>query len=659
MGVIYKLRPEIKDFIVEKKKINPIISCRGLTELIESEFKIKLSKSTINAIIKDAGLSMPIGRRLKKHKHHPKEQIVESKEPPLESPSKELVPVEKKPEQIAQPISIPKIEEPVEEIKPPQEAPETPIILPEEKPIEEKKEELPEVQIEKPEEPVIVEKQEELIPPPEPILAKEELAQPVAPEEVIEKEPEKEEISEPVVEKVVEPAILPVAREEVKKNESYEELVSTGAVLLKAADFIIGGSSIISDAIRSRIMSLDAALLAKTESAIYLPLFQGVAGGQEDDLEKLWSLVGRNVTLDAILTYLDDLQKVKPVNTDIIRIIDTSAQEVRCIKLDLSNGSILYLDGQFQTVWSTPHIPHSFNLTVNNVKGYINNYFFEEKPLILGMAPGYDSPTDEFFNFALSLDSRERKIRSLSLIADNLEEIEVIPVETARRRFFIFGLWPWQFTQSRKVSLSGEFKPYQSNVCKKELFIASLGIILSQVSGDKSLTLRGYAIKTNLNEKTRLVILSNLPIDTSPDLLIEPYLGRWPNFEEAFKDFSRKVELFTYTANSQKYFSSASADLFTVANIDIKTIFNQYLKLLDMFVKYHFLPPGSEDTDFSSMKEQFYSLKTTFKKEKGCVFIKFLTPEGYASQKLLSYACNRLNEREIIFFNGLRAWFSL
>lgn len=61
----YKLTPEIKEFILEKKKTEPMLSCRGFTPLIEEKFKIKLSKSLINNILKEASLSNPVGRKSK------------------------------------------------------------------------------------------------------------------------------------------------------------------------------------------------------------------------------------------------------------------------------------------------------------------------------------------------------------------------------------------------------------------------------------------------------------------------------------------------------------------------------------------------------------------------------------------------------------------
>ena len=68
MGVIYKLKKEIIDFIIEQKKSTSILSCRSLAMLVEGKFRIKVSKSSINSIIKENGLSMPVGRRLRKRK---------------------------------------------------------------------------------------------------------------------------------------------------------------------------------------------------------------------------------------------------------------------------------------------------------------------------------------------------------------------------------------------------------------------------------------------------------------------------------------------------------------------------------------------------------------------------------------------------------------
>ncbi len=62
MGVIHKLKPEIVDFIVKQKSEDPSLSCRGLVAVIEEQFGKKLSKSSVNNVLKELNLSSPVGR---------------------------------------------------------------------------------------------------------------------------------------------------------------------------------------------------------------------------------------------------------------------------------------------------------------------------------------------------------------------------------------------------------------------------------------------------------------------------------------------------------------------------------------------------------------------------------------------------------------------
>jgi|GEM_PF-3816222 len=68
MGVVYKLKQEIVDFIIKQKQENPALSCRALAALIEESFQQAVSKSSINKILKTENLSSPVGRRGRKPK---------------------------------------------------------------------------------------------------------------------------------------------------------------------------------------------------------------------------------------------------------------------------------------------------------------------------------------------------------------------------------------------------------------------------------------------------------------------------------------------------------------------------------------------------------------------------------------------------------------
>lgn len=515
MGVIYKLKPEVKDFILEQKRMNSLISCRSLVVLVNDKFHLKISKSSINAILKETGLSLPVGRRSSK-----------------------------------QQISAPA---PLEETK-----------------------------------------------------------------------------AEP------EPAIK-------IKSASETEPQYTGAILLKAADYLIGGSKSISEAIKNKLINQEDDLLAKTESLIYLSLFGSTK--ERFWFPELWALIGKKLAMEEISSYLNVLQSINTISSNILHVLTSILQGVRGIKVSLSDKSDFYLDGQPYTIWSMSNLPIDFSSTICAVKSYINSCFNSEKPIILFTAPGYDIPLKEFFDFILGLDSKEKSISKIAIYNNKLEELEVSPIEP-KRRHFVFAIWPWQFLSYRKVKLLGEFKSFNSQELKKELFVAEAEIELSQPDIHQIVTLKGAALKTNYSEKIRLVILSNLKNDgVSSEKLVEIYLKKWPNLEEAFNDFSRKIELFTYTARSHSLFSMNNLNKDSID--DIKAVFDNYLFALDSYVKWHFLPPGCEKMDFTTIKEHFYDFKATLKSETDYATITFLPSAGYQFLKELSYACLRLNERQI------------
>jgi len=63
MSKSYKLKSDIKEFIIQRKKTNPELSCRNLSALVKEQFQVDLSKSLINNLLKESNLSSPIGRR--------------------------------------------------------------------------------------------------------------------------------------------------------------------------------------------------------------------------------------------------------------------------------------------------------------------------------------------------------------------------------------------------------------------------------------------------------------------------------------------------------------------------------------------------------------------------------------------------------------------
>lgn len=577
MGVIYKLKPEIKNWLLERKRTNPVLSCRSLVSLLEEEFKIKVSKSSVNYLVKEAGLSMPIGRRQKKRRRQAPAAVQPQPEPTIETPLQLPAPTQPEPT-IETPIE-PQLE------TPPQPQPEPP--------------------------------QETPAP-----------TQPEAPAET----PVPPETPAPI------PQELPTQTPLQIPDEILQKMLSSGIVLLKAADYLIGGSYLIQETIKKHLNLRDKNLLDKIECLIYAPLL-----GISEELFK---------------TYLNELQEAELIVQEILRVLSGVLTEVRCLKILLADGDALYLDGQFHTIWSVPNIPYDFVNTIYNIKNYITKSFYKDDPVTLFMAPGYDTPTLELFNFILSFGGRMKNITRLSIDDNKSQELESAPLGQNKKHSFVLGLWPWQFVEYRRVKKIGDFKPFYFQAQGKNFYLADIEIELSWPNRHESITFSGCALKTSLAEKTRLIIISNLAEELAkPEYLANTYLSRWPNLEEAFQDFSHKVELLTYTADSQGFFSAEKLNL-NQDTSGIKQLLSWYLGVLDLYVKWHFLPSEYAGKDFLALKEEFYGLKVVFQPQKEHALATFQPPSGFRSLNALEYACRRLNEREIILTDGKRLWFS-
>ena len=661
MGVIYKLKPEVAEYILETKKTNPKVSCRGLVSLIDSKFQLTLSKSSINAIIKDAGLSMPVGRRRTKRKYIHRTSLLPQVEQVQLQESISALQIS-----LAQPEPPPSIPQPIaeQEVKPVEPIKEAPIVLvtpPVIEQIEPVKTEPSELAL--PIEPIVGQEvsaeisstlfKEPEISPPEPILSTQHIAEqdvvaPVLPEPMappLAKEPEIPVQKAPEIAPPPE-VVAEVVFEEMKLAELSAP--GLGAVLLKAADYLVGGTRYIANMVRQRLGREDKDLLSKLEAILYMDLCPEQA---------LWAMLGKNIPLDYLNSFIKELQGVKALSEEIYRITPIVFQEARFLKAHLWDNTEFYFDGQLHTVWSMPQIPPEFSTTIYNIKSCINKYLQEGAPFVLFSAPGYDTPTREFFDFMLSLQGQKDRLSKFTLYDHHFEELETIRLEQISRHPFVFGLWPWQFSQYRKVKSVGEFRPFHFAALNKDFYLADLELELLQPTANQTITLRGCALKASPQDKVRLVILSNLsPGEKHAESLADIYLGHWPNLEEAFHDFSRKIERFTYTGSSQPFFSTESLVLNSAVAQDIRAVFAHYLNTLDLYLKWHFFPSGYEEKDFAKLREHFYQLPAQITRGENRVTVVFQPPAGYPVLKDLQYVCRRINEREVVWEEGRRLW---
>ena len=124
--------------------------------------------------------------------------------------------------------------------------------------------------------------------------------------------------------------------------------------------------------------------------------------------------------------------------------------------------------------------------------------------------PGYEEPTEELFSFILNWASPENKNYKLTYYDRARAELTSREIKQEKRGFFVFGLWPWQYSKFRLIKDTGEFRKTHFKEIKKDYYIAKTEVELVQPALDKKITLRGCAIKASPEENTKLIILTNL-----------------------------------------------------------------------------------------------------------------------------------------------------
>jgi hypothetical protein len=92
---------------------------------------------------------------------------------------------------------------------------------------------------------------------------------------------------------------------------------------------------------------------------------------------------------------------------------------------------------------------------------------------------------------------------------------------------------------------------------------------------------------------------------------------------------------------------------------ELKPILEFYLQLLDTYVRGYFLPAKYQKWDFSAMKKHFYSLPISLAKVEKSLRISFPLPGESSLAQDLAYACQRMNEREILSPEKEKIWFTL
>lgn len=364
--------------------------------------------------------------------------------------------------------------------------------------------------------------------------------------------------------------------------------------------------------------------------------------------ELVSKLSGKNYRLSTLIFYLKRLQKTKGLNLEFFNRFVSSLEEGLYLEFLLSDGGVFYLDAQMHSVWSKPNIPFDLSLGINKIKEYIDKSFLKDnQPLILQGTGGFDIPTKEFFSFLRAME-KDVRIKKISLCSEAMRLLDFEPIEV-KKRYFIIGLWPWQYRSFRIIRQLPKVRDILT-VFGERFQVTEIEIELREPKLNQRVRLRGGILRSE--ERVRIIILTNL-LDSALEEIVLNYLERWPNLEEGFEDFSKKIEFFTH--KEAKRVSLPKSEFSPV--LKLGEIFGFWLENLNHYCQKHFFPLDYREFSLSELRERFYNLEGRLERRKGFIFVRLTPPKDYPYLSDLIYSCRRVNEFDIRTPKGERIYF--
>ncbi len=434
---------------------------------------------------------------------------------------------------------------------------------------------------------------------------------------------------------------MPIGRRR-KPKRGIQEANGLGVFILKAADYLCGGTKTLLEIIRKKGLNIDGSTLADLEYLLYAPLFSAWEKGKINPYSGLWVLLNQQF---AILPRPSEFQKkilaLDLTEADHQAILD-SCRIVKNAKIDL-NGKSFYIDSRMHTLWPQDNLAPSLAFPL----AALTERIFSEQFITLFMAPGYKKPAKELFDFLAWV---EQKVPNESI--SNLKNVQSVNVQS---KTGVFAIWPWQFLDYRKIKSQAEFKKFRFEPLYKDFLAAEAEIELTQPIDNSKVVLKGCLLKDEQSLKQPLIILASQPMPAEE--LAKIYLSRWPNLDESFRDLSQKIESHSQQKDPAAGFVLFNPDDLKSKALKIDKFLELYLERLDAFVITYLFPKSYKNKDFALQKENFYALSGRKIKKSAEVNIVLNLPTDYPYSAQLYYALRRLNEARVMLAGQGQVWF--
>ncbi len=474
-------------------------------------------------------------------------------------------------------------------------------------------------------------------------------------------------ISKSSINKILKTARLssPVGRSVANIFRPELESVGAGYVFLAGANILLKLSKMLSETVKASHPGMrlkDDTLEAISDAWIMSKAVYNVSLEKITDFSKdeIWFLVGRKVSKGHLRKYFEAIKMLQSIKNTIVRELTVLLQDVCYLKFHLADNASFSIDGQFRSIWGQGVVPVDFSTTIDIANSYINKAIFGSEPTVIFNTKPETMLGDELSNLIFCLDGASplQRIRKIEYVSHNSNIIKEIPFVVPDKRFFIIGIWPWQY----KAISDLEKKPASEKLFLEpkgdEYFFSEDTVKFTQHVHNIEVMLRMIVVKLSSVGPARIAIFTNLD-QSEWDMrrVVEFYLRRWPDIDSGHKIFIQTLKNPTYLEDfitSEKMLNLAKK-INSVDDID--EIFSVLVEILNEYSKRSFFPTDCNQWSLLKMRELFYKQKGRIKRDMSSdILFKLLPCNELYNNNFLNTACIKFNESNVVDFSGRKIW---
>ncbi len=591
MGVVYKFKKEVIDFVLQQKRTDHDLGCRQLATLTSEKFKIQVSKSSVNAIIKNASLSNAVGRPL-------------SIEP---SPKKFQIPSQKKQQLL----------EDVQKIKLKQN-PLSPSVLPPPR-----------------KDPALSgPKNEPGLSPPRKV--------PVA-------GPQGQGFSQTVFLRQIEDLR---ARRRQAKGVVLEGM---GCVFLKAAQWQLSKTSILGGLLRKYIQEPLPAQFDAFCDVLPCLDFLGEHGPTRSGRlinHALWSLNGFAQPLsEPEISRWENIVQALPPSVKFTLEYEKEKQQVfmeaKRFKFYLENGKQAAADACLAG-FGEGNLPTGFSACAHQAMTLLSHCVISNNHPAIFLSSEEQQFSQRVLDMMAAFEGTEGKqFQKVAVFDGTGERIAEFFSFPRKKRFFMLGVWPWQEEFSLLSStLSKNVKtvePFYDEVTDKIFYVAAgPATAFQKERRSKEAPLRSITVLPSPESTPVMVILTNCA-DKAPTDIVAAFLRRWPNLDTGPAGKALQGAPFLPTVSVPKDVPGAMWR----AGQNPSLVFGDWGNVLNGYCQRHFLCGEFARIDATSLISILYSLSGYCVAQEQALLVSLCLPEAYSSLSELQQAVARINEADV------------